>query len=102
MLGDEKIILIKGDESKWYEQAIFIVKKNIEVDNPEPIDFVAEAEKIIGGHMLKSMEISDNMAVAKSAARTKYRKSSNFDVFLNSLMLGSCVLMVGLLLMSYR
>ena len=48
----ERVILIKGDESKWYEQAIFIVNQNTPQENM-PVDFVAEAEKIIHNHVKK-------------------------------------------------
>jgi len=53
MIGKtERVILVKGDASKWYNQAIFIVNKNVPTQTM-PIDFVAEAEKIIHEYNLK-------------------------------------------------
>ena len=52
MNEDKKIILIKGGKSRWFEQAIFILKdKDAKCDLPK--NFVEEAEKIINNYMLK-------------------------------------------------
>ncbi|MDR3091599.1 MAG: hypothetical protein LBU36_05340 [Clostridiales bacterium] len=45
----DRIILIKGDCSNWYEQAIFILRK--QQPGRAPKDFVAEAENIIANYM---------------------------------------------------
>jgi hypothetical protein len=50
---NDRVVLIKGDNSKWYEQAIFIIKKGTE-DNSLPVDFVLEAEKIIDSYMRRA------------------------------------------------
>ena len=53
MIGKtERVILVKGDTTKWYEQAIFIVNTNAQAEQI-PLDFVAEAEKIIDEYNLK-------------------------------------------------
>ena len=52
MTEQNKVVLINGDNSKFFDQAIFIVKKNIP-ENKIPVDFVAEAEKIISVHLAK-------------------------------------------------
>ena len=53
MIGKtERVILVKGDADKWYEQAIFIVNPKAQAAEM-PVDFVAEAEKIIGEYNLK-------------------------------------------------
>ena len=44
-----KVILVKGDKSKQYEQAIFILKAGVKETG---IDFVKEAERIINGQTL--------------------------------------------------
>lgn len=49
----ERVVLVKGDEKKWYKQAIFIVNADISAESL-PVDFVAEAEKIISEYNLKS------------------------------------------------
>ncbi|MDR1690157.1 MAG: hypothetical protein LBS21_16365 [Clostridiales bacterium] len=50
---NDRVVLIKGDNSKWYEQAIFIIKKGTE-DSRLPVDFVLEAEKIIDSYMRRT------------------------------------------------
>ena len=44
---DRKVVLIKGDKTKAYEQAIFIMRAGAV---PTQIDFVQEAERIVGTH----------------------------------------------------
>ena len=46
----DRVILVRGDGSKWYEQAIFIVNPRIPQDQI-PVDFVAEAERIVGAYI---------------------------------------------------
>ena len=53
MIGKtERVILVKGDPSKWWEQAIFIVNTSAEAEEM-PTDFVLEAEKIINDYNLR-------------------------------------------------
>ena len=52
MQTNERVIVIKGDASKWYSQAVFIINPNAPTDKI-PMDFVAEAEKIIYNYMAK-------------------------------------------------
>ncbi|MCL2351775.1 MAG: hypothetical protein FWC55_04495 [Firmicutes bacterium] len=49
-MASERVIVVKGDQSKWFEQAIFIVKRNIPQARV-PVDFVEEAERIIDGYL---------------------------------------------------
>ena len=51
MLKDKKVIMINGESSEWYEQAIFIVKNN---GYTPAINFVSEAEKIINDYVNKN------------------------------------------------
>lgn len=50
-MKNKKVILVNGNGSKWYEQAIFIVNKN-EANVPKNIVF--EAEKIINEYLNKN------------------------------------------------
>ena len=49
-MASERVILITGDHSKWFEHAIFIVKKNVSQASI-PMDFMDEAERIIDGYL---------------------------------------------------
>ena len=107
----ERVILIKGDGTKWYNQAIFIVNQDIP-KNKMPVDFVAEAERIINSYMARGQKpISvggGNMnnppvavatrpapapRVAKPAAKT--RRNTKTDFVLNMLMVLACVAIVA-------
>jgi len=59
----ERVILVKGDSTKWYNQAIFIVNQNMPAAKM-PVDFVAEAERIIFNHISGQKKA----AIAKAAA----------------------------------
>lgn len=98
-MDSERVILIKGDHSKWYDQAIFIVKKNIP-QNKIPVDFVAEAEKIINGYV--GVGGSHALATTRRSTEKRTKKSSNFDLFLNLIMLGSCLVLAGILLWTFK
>ena len=107
----ERVILVKGDSTKWYNQAIFIVNKDMPAVKM-PVDFVAEAEKIIYTHMVKEKKAvkakeaavpavytSHMKAFAQAAPancnapvmRTGTRKNSKFDVTLNIMMIMACI-----------
>jgi len=51
MLKDKKVIMINGESSEWYEQAIFIVKNK---GYTPGVNFVSEAEKIINDYVSKN------------------------------------------------
>jgi len=109
MSKKERVILIKGDSSQWYEQAIFIVNQNAPQSNI-PIDFVAEAEKIINNHVRgKYAKQAGSIGIAYSAPaqpnhyaknaanREKREKIKKLD-FLNALMIAGCIVLAGVLL----
>ena len=105
----ERVILIKGDASQWYEQAIFIVNQNTAPENI-PLDFVAEAEKIINNHVRnKYNKGSSNVGIAYAPApaavhkpaiakKPAKRKANNFDIVLNTIMGLGCVIIAAFLL----
>jgi len=100
----KKVILIKGDNSRWFEQAIFILKD----DEPKniPKNFVAEAEKIINNYMAKKYSSGINLSSAysktaktepKRKTETRQNKSKKYDRLLNiSIVL--CCIFIGLIL----
>ena len=96
----ERVILVKGDSTKWYNQAIFIVNKEIPAAKM-PVDFVAEAEKIIYNHVVKGKNrdvyVSPAPMATPSAAPAKKPKpkASAFDFMLNIVMLMACVAIIA-------
>ncbi|MCL2377900.1 MAG: hypothetical protein FWC77_02125 [Defluviitaleaceae bacterium] len=52
MQSNERVVVIKGNGSSWYSQAVFILNPGVK-EKEVPIDFVAEAEKIIYDYMAK-------------------------------------------------
>ena len=116
----ERVILIKGGPSKWYEQAIFIVNQNMPQDQM-PVDFVAEAEQIINNYVKKNNRAVAAVAYASTpkpsaSVKTpascggkasvpsfaknpvKRKRDRGFDFFLNSLMALGCIAIVLVLL----
>ena len=93
MKPTERVILIKGDSTKWYNQAIFIVNKEIPATKM-PVDFIAEAEKIIYNHMLKEKKYTSPSPVLPSVIRKK-PKTSAFDFTLNLVMIFACIAIIA-------
>lgn len=94
---NDRVILIKGDASKWYDQAIFIVNKNIPPDKI-PVDFVAEAEKIINQYIMKKNRQAGHpkntegfLPPSMPAKAVKPVKDKRFDFALNMIMLLGCL-----------
>lgn len=111
--GNKRVILITGDKTKWYEQAIFIVKKNIQ-QTDVPLNFIDEAEKIVENYMIGNnillnqtgytkaeyaMANSNINKIVKNKAKKPKRKSS-FDFMLNIAMILGCSVIAGILLYS--
>ena len=106
----ERVILIKGDSTKWYNQAIFIVNQNTPATKM-PVDFVAEAEKIIYNHVKKgpgkqgavpavytspqgiTPAVQNYNAPARHTGTRK--KASTFDFMLNIMMILACVAIIA-------
>jgi len=55
MQTNERVVVIKGDASKWYSQAVFIINPGTD-PGKIPKDFVAEAENIIYSYMEKKQK----------------------------------------------
>ena len=71
--GNKKVILIKGNKSRWFEQAIFILKDSNESKNI-PKNFVEEAEKIINDYMMKKYSQNGITSLYQS---NKYQQNKN-------------------------
>jgi hypothetical protein len=88
-----KVVLVRGDKSKLYEQAIFILHAGA---NQNQIDFVEEAEKIINASYI-------NTAHSQGPPSTKQKKNktaSRADVMLNIALLTIGIAIVALLFLN--
>ena len=104
MTEQNKVVLINGDNSKFFDQAIFIVKKNIP-ENKVPVDFVAEAERIISMYLAKKRRGHDSFIrfapefeldmVKEELARK--RRGIRIHILLNLVLFTACIIMVYLL-----
>jgi len=98
----ERVVLVKGGADKWYEQAIFIVNTNAPTENM-PIDFVAEAEKIINDYNLtrdnkKTAPEAENMAIVPIQPLVRpYESHQRPNIVLGVLMSLACLIIVGVL-----
>ena len=92
----ERVVLVKGGGDKWYEQAIFIVNSNAPT-NSMPVDFVAEAEKIIDEYNLKQKSkkaVPGNMPIVPIPSKVQpFEKDMKKPHFvLGALMLVACII----------
>jgi len=99
----ERVILIKGDHKKWYNQAIFIINP----DTPKaemPTDLVAEAEKIIANYMTRKTSASQEAepiplpelaAIMQRVNASK--KAKRLDFALNFIMTVACIAIVAII-----
>lgn len=103
---NKRVILITGDENKWFEQAIFIVKKNV-LDKGTPKDFVREAELILQNYMTgaspRTPKTPDNgypmlaEAISESGRKPSqgidkpFRRKSKLDTAVNAIIIVACV-----------
>lgn len=90
MNGKKRVILISGDKTKWYEQAIFIVKPGADKGDI-PTDFVAEAEKIINEYLKKND--TKLGCPAQKQKRPHAKHDNGLDFILNGAMFLSCLLL---------
>lgn len=99
-MSDERIILIKGDKTKWYDQIIFILKKNVP-KNKVPIDLVVEAERIVNSYFVrqqtKTLPYKKIPSVNVAPKKKVKPRISTFDFILNSVMLLSLITLVVML-----
>ena len=108
MRDSDRVILIKGDSSKWYEQAIFVVRKNIS-SGSLPMDYVLEAEKIISNYLTgKSPAGKTTVSIATSAPKTAapatatktVKKKNGSDTAVHLIMLLCCFALAAFLLIN--
>lgn len=108
MDNKKKVILINGDSSKWYEQAIFIINPDISANNI-PIDFVSEAERIINNYMMNQKKYNTKtssipqMPSKKNIVQKKeivYKNNKTLDVILNTCVF-LCIVLIGIILYSF-
>ncbi|NLI90030.1 MAG: hypothetical protein GX366_06450 [Epulopiscium sp.] len=52
-MDKQKVIKIKGSDSGWYQEAIFILKKDV-INNYSYMDLQRKADMIIGNHAKKN------------------------------------------------
>ena len=104
-MPNERVILIKGDAGKWYDQAIFIVKQNTPAEKI-PKDFVLEAENIIRSYLIKKKKNAGNNKaglpqISKPALTARPVRNKKFDKILNIIMLLGCVVIAAALMYGF-
>jgi len=98
MIGKtERVILVKGDASKWWEQAIFIVSASAEAEKM-PTDFVSEAEKIVTEYNLRRVNKQTTPVIYPPISVQTSAKKRRADFALSFLMGVACFVVVALLI----
>jgi len=83
-----KVVLVRGDKSKFYEQAIFILRAEAA---EKQIDFVKEAEKIINAASKVPVLTPSSM---QSKKRVKYTPFANVSLNIALLVAGAAILVL--------
>ena len=110
MQTNERVVVIKGDASKWYSQAVFFINPGTPTEKI-PIDFVAEAENIIYNYMAKKHKNTVDivpaymdryspptiLAVPGKQVAIKSKKRIRFDFIMYALMIAACIAMAAVL-----
>ena len=92
--NEKKVIMITGDKSKWYEQAIFIVNKNSPKESL-PNDIVKEAEQIIDCYLAgKKYAVSTKKQLWASPSKTAKNKKKKFGYITGALLLVCAAVLV--------
>ena len=93
--SDRQVILVTGGAAKWFEQAIFVVKKSTKPADI-PTDFVAEAERIVNRYLHGQSRPGKAGAIfCDSIAPTAHRrtKKRRGDLALSIAMLLCCAIL---------
>ncbi len=98
-MSKKKVITVQGDNSKWYEKVVFVVKKDKKSETKN-IDFVIEAEKIITDYMLKSDMAYSKHKASKTVTKGKKNNIDGIDIFLIT-SICICLLMMFVLFMNF-
>lgn len=83
MEDKKRVILIKGDQTKWFEQAIFILRSDID-KTAFPKNFAAEAQKIIDDYIKKTNGINTPIKKNQFSAYTKQNMPPNSPINKNN------------------
>ena len=99
--NDKQVILVSGDATKWYEQAIFILRRGQPAADV-PKDFISEAESIVRAYLRGDIQPTPRQASPSAMplpARHAKRKRTN--LVLNVMMLLSCFVLTILLALHF-
>ena len=97
MDGNERVVVIKGNPEKWYSQAVFILNPCVKTEEI-PIDFVAEAEKLIYNYMARKQSDPEDELLTTlwyDELLKKNKRRIKFDFILDTLMILACVGLVA-------
>lgn len=85
-MNKDEIISIRGDESEWYKQAVFVMREEV-VKNYTQKDLKQEADRIIGNYVKQNGIFPEKV-------------SPKTDIRLNLIIWGGvCVLLIDLWLL---
>ena len=90
-----KVVLVRGDKNKFYEQAIFILRAGA---SQNQIDFVKEAEKIINASYVGAP--TDTQQAPPASARKKAKTTSRTETMLNLALFATGIAIVALLFLN--
>lgn len=102
-----KVICVQGDESKEYEQVIFVLKDRANTKKKSPaakMDFVLEAEKIINAKLqqgkkeIQKMQKNAVLQMENGIQQIIIKKGTRLETALNVFLVSSSFLLISVLL----
>jgi len=88
-----KVVLVRGDKNKLYEQAIFILRAGASQDQ---MDFVKEAEKIINA----SQPSTSTLSIPPKTSQKRTKITSRTETMLNLALFATGIAIVALLFLN--
>jgi len=90
-INDKKVILISGDRTKWYEQAIFIMNKDMQA-RALPADIVGEAEQIIDCYLTgRNYDPALQAQTCQRRHPLRTERRGRFGLFMYLLLTACCI-----------
>lgn len=94
-----KVVLVRGDKNKLYEQVIFILRAGV---SQNQFDFVKEAEKIINASYTDANVSAIPMLLNQhDSGHKKAKNTSRIDIMLNTALFITGIAIVALFFLNF-
>ncbi len=79
---NDNIITINGSSDNIFDKAIFVLKPQ-QLEDPNSLDFVKEADKILNNYMLKTLsEVNNTKITPVTVQKTNYKTKPTYSKYI--------------------